>query len=51
MSASVQTKHGPQRSNPDEVVVIVFGVELRTVDKAHRYLKSFVEGRRTLKLR
>jgi hypothetical protein len=33
------------------VVVIVFGVELRAVDKAHRCLKSFMEGRRTLKLR
>jgi hypothetical protein len=51
MLASDQTKHGPQPSNPDEVVVIVFGVELRAVDKAHRYLKSFMEGRRTLKLR
>jgi hypothetical protein len=50
MSASVQTKHGPQPSNPDEVVVIVFGVELSAVDKAHRCLQSFMEGRRTLKL-
>ena len=38
MLASVETKQGPQSSNPDEVVVIMFGVELRAVDKAHRHL-------------
>ena len=50
MSAGVQTEHGPQASNPDEVVVIVFGVELRAVDEAHRDLESFMEGRGTLEL-
>ena len=49
--ASVQTNHGPQPSNSDEVVVIVFGVELRAVDKAHRYLKSFMKGCGALKFR
>lgn len=50
MSVGVQAEHGPQPSNPDEVVVIVFGVELRAVDKTHRYLQSFMEGLCTLKL-
>lgn len=30
-------------------MVIVFGVELRAVDKPHRHLKAFVEGGSTLK--
>ena len=47
MLAGVNTKDGPQASNPDEMVVIVFGVELRAIDQAHRDLKSFMEGRRT----
>jgi hypothetical protein len=44
LSASIKTKHGPQPSNPDEVMVIVFGVELRAIDKTHRHLKAFMEG-------
>ena len=51
LSAGARTKHGPQRSNSDEVVIIVLGVELRAVDKPHRYLQSLMEGCRKLKLR
>ena len=31
-------------------MVIVFSVELRAVDKTHRHLKAFMEGRSPLKL-
>ena len=42
--AGVHTQHGPQRSNPDQVMVVVFGIELRAVDKTHRHLETFMEG-------
>lgn len=37
-------KQRPDRPDPEQVMVIVFSVELSAVDQAHRHLKSFVEG-------
>src|SRR5262245_33563163 len=51
MLASVYANHDSQPSNPNQVMVIMFGVELSAVDKAHRYLKSFVERRGRLQFR
>jgi hypothetical protein len=45
MLASVYTNQDPQLSNPDQVMVIMFSVELGAVDEPHRHLKSFMEGR------
>ena len=30
-------------------MIIVFGVELRAINKTHRHLKTFMEGRSALK--
>src|SRR5688572_28872431 len=49
--ASVYTNHDPQPSNPNQVMVIMFSVELRAVDEPHRHLKSFMEGRECLQFR
>ena len=43
MLASVYTNHDPQPSNPNQVMVIMFSVELGAVDEPHRHLKSFME--------
>jgi hypothetical protein len=51
MSGSVYAGHDPQLSNPNQVMVIVFSVELGAVDQPHRYLESFMEGRRLLQFR
>jgi hypothetical protein len=48
MLAGVYTKHDPQSSNPNQVMVIMFSAELGAVDEPHRHLKSFMEGRRLL---
>ena len=51
MSASVYTDHDPQPSNPNQVMVIMFRVELGTIDETHRHLKSFMERRGLLQCR
>ena len=51
MLASVYANHDSKPSNPNQVMVIMFGVELSAVDKAHWYLKSFVERRVLLQFR
>jgi len=45
MSGSVYTNHDPQPSYLNQVMVIMFSVELGAVDETHRHLKSFMEGR------
>ena len=49
--AGVYTHHDPQPSNPNQVMVIMFSVELGAVDEPHRHLKSFMKGRRLLQFR
>ena len=49
MLASASTKQRPDGPDAEQVVVIVFRVELSAVDQPHRHLKAFVEGRCRLK--
>jgi len=49
--ASVYTKHDSQHSNTKHVMVVMFGVELSTVDETHRQLKPFMESGSLLKFR
>ena len=51
VSASVQTNQEAQPSNPEQVMVIMFSVELGAVDEPHRHLKPFMKGRGLLQLR
>ena len=48
MLPSVYTNHHPQPSNPNQVMVIMFSVELGAVDEPHRHLKPFMKRRRLL---
>ena len=49
--AIVHTNHDPQLSNPNQVMVIMFSVELGAVDESHRHLKPFMKGRGLLQFR
>jgi hypothetical protein len=49
--ASVYTNQDPQPSNPNQVMVIMFSVELGAVDEPHRHLKPFMKGRGLLHFR
>src|SRR5687767_10394117 len=51
MSASVYANHDPQPSDPNQVMVIMFSVELGAVDESHRHLKPFMKGRGLLQFR
>src|SRR5690349_7513769 len=45
MLASVYANHDPQPTNANQVMVIMFSVELGAVDEPHRHLKPFMKGR------
>ena len=49
MLASALTKQRPDGPYSEQVMVIVFRVELSAVDQPHPHLKTFVEGRCLLK--
>ena len=42
--ARVYTNHDSQLSNPKQVMVIMFSVELGAVDEPHGHLKPFMKG-------